>query len=252
MEARSTGNAIKVRYGKVLLSGSCASGKTSFFRLLMKKKFEDQYKSTGLADAHRVIFTTKAYIQPSTSGENVEFEVLDFESEIAQLRSYVHTKINNAASLSTVPDTAHKTSESAVEATTTSELITEIETVIADNSETEQTPEEATKKIECTDKIWDILTFVDTGGQPEYISMLPAVNNSVMLTFVVHKMEGGVASLDSPVTVVHSGDHCFKPYSLGYSNLDLIKTLISFTDNVFLQKKPSLTTFVCSLKTSLD
>ena len=245
MEARKTASAIKVRYGKVILSGSCASGKTSFFRLIMKKKFEDQYKSTGLADAHRVIFTTKAYIQPSTSGENVEFEVLDFDCEITQLRSYVHTKVNNAASLSTVPDTAHEPTESAVEATTTSQSITEIETVIADNSETEQIPKEATKNNESKEKIWDILTFVDTGGQPEYISMLPAVNNSVMLTFVVHKMEGGVRSLDNPVTVTHSGDHCFKPYSLGYSNLDLIKTLISFTNNIFLHKKPFLDEVCC-------
>ena len=75
--------------------------------------------------------------------------------------------------------------------------------------------------------------------------MLPAVNSSVMLTFVVHKMEGGIASLDSPVTVVHSGDHYFKPYSLGYSNLDLIKTLISFTNNVFLQKNPFLDEVCC-------
>ena len=52
LEARRSGNAIKVRYGKVLLSGSCATGKTSLFRLLMKKKLEDQYKSTPLADAH--------------------------------------------------------------------------------------------------------------------------------------------------------------------------------------------------------
>ena len=27
------------------------------------------------------------------------------------------------------------------------------------------------------DEVWDILTFMDTGGQPQYISMLPAVNS---------------------------------------------------------------------------
>ena len=70
--------------------------------------------------------------------------------------------------------------------------------------------------------------------------MLPAVNSSVMINFVVHKMEGGVASLHSPVTITHSGKYCFQPYTLGYSNLDLIKTLISFTNNIFLHKKPFL------------
>ena len=216
LEARTKGDAIKVRYGKVLFSGSCATGKTSFFRLLMKKKFKDQYMSTGLADAHRVIFATKVYIRPSTSDEDVEFEVLDFNSEVSQLRSHVRTKVPNTTHVSTLQKT---------------ESMTEIETDIAANLETDQIPEET---------IWDILTFVDTGGQPEYISMLPAVNNSVMMTFVVHKMEGGVANLDSPVTVVHSCEHCFKPYSLGYSNLDLINTLISFTNNIFLHKKPFL------------
>lgn len=242
LKARRTGNAIKVRYGKVLLSGSCYTGKTSFFHLLMKDKSEDQYESTGLADAHRVIFTTKVYVQPSTSDEDVEFAVLDIESEISQLRSHVRTKASNEVSLPIVPSTTHDSTveetESAVEETT-SESITDIENNIAANLETDQIPKQS------TEKIWDILTFVDTGGQPEYISMLPAVNNSVMITFVVHKMKGGVASLHSPVTVTHSGKCCFQPYSLGYSNLDLIKTLISFTNNIFLLKKPFLDEVCC-------
>ena len=127
-----------------------------------------------------------------------------------------------------------------MEATTNSEsIITNIENKIAANLETDQIPKQS------TEKIWDILTFVDTGGQPEYISMLPAVNSSVMITFVVHKMEEGVASLYRPVTVKHSGKCCFQPYSLGYNNLDLIKTLISFTNNIFLLKKPFLDEVCC-------
>ena len=243
LEARRSGNAIKVRYGKVLLSGSCATGKTSFFRLLMKKKLDGQYKSTPLADAHRVIFTTKVHVQPSTSDEDVKFEMLNFKNEIFQLRSRVRTKVNSAVSLSTVPKTAH---ESTVGATANSDSITKIETDIAANLETEQVPKQS------TEKIWDILTFVDTGGQPEYISMLPALNSSVMITFVVHKMEGGVASLHSPVTVTHSGKHSFQPYTLGYSNLDLIKTLISFTNNIFLRKKPFLDGICCKKGNSVS
>ena len=77
----------------------------------MKKKLEDQYKSTPLADAHRAIFTTKVHVQPSTSDEDVEFEMLNFKSEISQLRSRVHTKVNSAH-------------ESTVGATANSDLIT--------------------------------------------------------------------------------------------------------------------------------
>ena len=37
----------------------------------------------------------------------------------------------------------------------------------------------------------DILTFMDTGGQPQFISMLPAVNSFAMITFIIHKMKKG-------------------------------------------------------------
>ena len=127
LEACRSGNAIKVRYGKVLLSGSCATGKTSFFHLLLKKKLEDQYKSTSLADAYRVIFTTKVHVQPSTSDEDVEFEMLNFKSEISQLRSRVCTKVNSAVSLPTIPKTTH---ESTVGATANSDSITKIELTV--------------------------------------------------------------------------------------------------------------------------
>ena len=230
LEARIKGATIKVRFGKVLVTGSCATGKTSLFCLLMKQKLEERYKSTGLADAHRITFATKVHVQPSTSDEDLEFEALNINSEISQLKSHVHTK----AVSSCLP-----TDENTVGATITSDSITEIEADIAAGSDIDQTPKQS------TEKIWDILTFVDTGGQPEYISMLPAVNSSVMITFVVHKMEGGVASLNRPVTVKHSNKCCFQPYSLGYSNLDLIKTLISFTNNIFLLKKPFLDKVCC-------
>ena len=233
LEARKTGDVIKVRYGKVLFSGSCGFGKTSFFRLLMKQQFDDKYTSTGLADAHRVIFSTKIYVQPSSS-DDVEFQVLDFEKEISQLTSHVHAKAVSV--LLTIPNTEHESSGPAV---VNSESITEIENDIAINVDTNLIPKQS------SEKIWDILTFVDTGGQPEYISMLPAVNSSVMLTFVVHKMEGGVSSLYNPVTVTHSGECHVKPYPLGYSNLDLIKTLMSFTNNIFLRKKPFLDKVCC-------
>ena len=254
LEARTTGKTIKVRYGKVLFSGSCGSGKTNFFRLLMKKKYEDQYMSTGLADPHRVVFTTKVHIQPSTSDEDVEFKILNFESEVAQLRSHISTKVKSTPPLPTntqqegagnlkssnkIGNDKQATGKQATgkQVTGNPKSITKIENDIAMNSEVDQILEQS------LEEIWDILTFVDAGGQPEYISMLPAVNNSVMVTFVVHRMEGGVASLYNPVTVTHSGN--FQSYPLGYSNLDLIKSLMSFSNNMFLRKRPFLDDVCC-------
>ena len=95
------------------------------------------------------------------------------------------------------------------------------------------------------DKVWDILTFMDTGGQPQYISMLPAVNSFAMITFIVHKMTGGRKSLDDKFMVQHGnkkGEHSFTPYEHECTYLQLIKTLMSyasvkfFPDNSFLNE----------------
>ena len=227
VEAREKGDTIRVRYGKVLFSGSSAAGKTSFFRLLMKESLDDQYKSTGLADPKRVI--TKVYLH---SNENIEFKELDFETEISQLTSHLDTKISSTAPYET---------KDTMSIAANSELITEIESNMAVKSEIHLSSNSGIHHIskKSSEKIWDILTFVDTGGQPEYINMLPAVNSCVMITFVVHKMKGGVKTLNNPVTVIHSDKHG-ESYSLGYTNLDLIKTLMSFTNNNLLRKKPFL------------
>ena len=65
-----------------------------------------------------------------------------------------------------------------------------------------------------------------------------------MVTFVVHKMEGGPESLSNQVMVVHRnelGEDSFKPYSTEQTNLELIKALMSFTNNnIFSESKPFL------------
>ena len=55
--------------------------------------------------------------------------------------------------------------------------------------------------------VWDILTFMDTGGQPQFISMLPAVNSFAMITFIVHKLQtGGLNSLNETVKVQYGNE----------------------------------------------
>ena len=75
-------------------------------------------------------------------------------------------------------------------------------------------------------KVLNIITLLDTGGQPEYIHLLPTVNIHPMVTFVVHDLS---KSLDDQVLVEFSehGKLVFEPYHLKYSNLDLIKFLMS-------------------------
>ena len=83
--------------------------------------------------------------------------------------------------------------------------------------------------------VWDIITFMDTGGQPQFISMLPAVNSFAMITFIVHKIEKGGQSLKKTVKVQYGnkkGKISYKPHPHKYTYLQLIETLISYSSNI--------------------
>ena len=77
-----------------------------------------------------------------------------------------------------------------------------------------------------SDKVLNIITLLDTGGQPEYIHLLPTINVNPTVTFVVHNLS---KSLDDQVLVEYSqhGKHLFQPYHLSYTNIDMIKFLMS-------------------------
>jgi len=83
-------------------------------------------------------------------------------------------------------------------------------------------------------EVLNIITLLDTGGQPEYIHLLPTVNIHPMVNFVVHDLS---KSLEDQVLVEYSehGEHVFEPYHLRYSNFDMIKFLMS-TINDSLEK----------------
>ena len=74
--------------------------------------------------------------------------------------------------------------------------------------------------------VLNIITLLDTGGQPEYIHLLPTVNVHPMITFVVHDLS---KPLEDQVLVEFSehGKLIFKPYHLKYSNFDIIKFLMT-------------------------
>ena len=72
------------------------------------------------------------------------------------------------------------------------------------------------------------ITVIDSGGQPEYVHMLPAINNSPTINFVVLDM---TKNLDDPVIVQYKSKHNknFIDYPLHYSNLDMVGLLMSLT-----------------------
>ena len=78
--------------------------------------------------------------------------------------------------------------------------------------------------------VWDIINFLDTGGQPEFVNILPVVSSSIALTFIVFNLR---ESLDSLVHVKHNvlGEPSFVPYQLDCTNLEFIKRLMVSSEN---------------------
>ena len=229
IKARKQNKTIKVRYGRVLFSGSSGAGKTSFFKLLMNRKCNAQHISTGLVKSEQVIAAVKVDIH--TKDQCVEFNELDIKTEILKLQGILNkmaSKLPNSDSelpkSKGIRDKKYKLSD--------------VEVILATESKSkiEDTCETKTKKV---DEI-NLFTFMDTGGQPQFISMIPAVNSSALVTFIVHNLNN---NLNDEVTVSHGnkyGKQTFLPYTIGCTNLELIKSLISFANNIFLRKKPFL------------
>ena len=276
IEARKNNKTVKVRYGRVLFSGSSGAGKTSFYKLLMNRDRSKQHISTGLAESEQVIAVIKVDVH--SHDEHVVLYELDIEKEISKLKLLLkslatdnQSKLNATASdkpikekissdkpikdkissdkpikdkISATQNIPYEHFEKEVKmANTYSEepTLCDVEFQLAEEIASHDIVNtKFTSKTEAEDEIMNVFTFMDTGGQPQFISMIPAVNSSAMVTFVVHNV---AKSLDDKVTVTHgdhSGKQTFYPYTIGCTNSDLIKSLISFSNNSMLRKQPFL------------
>ena len=92
-----------------------------------------------------------------------------------------------------------------------------------------------------------LITVIDSGGQPEYIHMLPAINNWPTINFVVLDM---TKNLDDPVMVQYESKHnkqSITDYPLQYSNLKMIGLLMSLTNDSLEQPTEETPTRIRSL-----
>ena len=221
-KARKDGCTIKVRYGKILLCGANGAGKTNFLNLLLNEKFNSKHISTEVAKPHQATIVVKP--QMIKHHDEVAFKIMNTDDEIDHLMLCLPEKCTKPSTKETT-DTDHSCEHSSI-ATQAEDRSrhTIVEDIIgsklSDNA-TKQPP----------DEIWDIFTFIDTGGLPQFISMLPVVNISAMITFIVYKMtKDGKAGLDQKFEVIHGnkkGKNSFKKYFYDFTYLQLIKTLIS-------------------------
>ena len=74
---------------------------------------------------------------------------------------------------------------------------------------------------------WDLFTLLDTGGQPEFINMLPAINSSTAITFVVLNMSKGKECLKNSVIAQYECEgYNYDKCESKYTNIDLLKCLL--------------------------
>ena len=210
-KAKDSGLTLKLHFTTIAFTGSSAAGKTSFSKLLNQKKFTADHHSTNVAESKQVVYTAGVV----GSGVESQWIELSHETMLEQLGKY----LKNHAEFS-YQDTGAYAIKCQVE--------DEIPFSFGETSS--------------LGDVWKMVNFLDTGGQPEFINLFPAISSSIVLTFIILSMCGGVKSLDEPVKVIHSkhGKQSYEPYHLHYTNLDLIKLLMAFSKDSSLKIKPPL------------
>ena len=216
----------------MLFCGSSGAGKTNFINLLLCKDFVDDHISTGPTESHQLL--AKQVIIKGKS----RFEDFNYTEQIACLKRCLHDKkyeiVNNSKKMVEIEQDNPASSPFGLsESLNKSELGSPSDIATITTSSESNNMLAAVKELassadiqpEEAPDVWDMLTFLDTGGQPEYIAMLPAVNSSAMITFILHSMEGGVDRLiNGDVTVIQDGK---QREVLNYKYLNLLKMLFS-------------------------
>ena len=248
-KAKRDHGTIPVRFLKIIVAGSGAAGKTNFINLLMQKKFKLDHHSTSVVHTNHAVSFRMATFQESTTDDEVTWVELDSELEIGFLQSVLLPKplLKPKLPMSSTGIVTTTAPSSSTEAPVTSQYqlktpkkqqsilkrftglfvnpikdsnLSTVDSILNTKSSQSGAP------IYETCNVLNIITVLDTGGQPEYIHLLPTININPTVTFVVHNLS---KSLNDQVLVEYSqhGKRMFTPYHLSYSNLDMIKFLMS-------------------------
>ena len=262
-QAKANNETLKVSYTTVLFSGSSGVGKTTLLNKLNKENLNIHHHSTGVAKSKHSICIKTSLITQSTEG--LQWTNLDYDTMINYLNKHLynlkfpslslttsssppkeimpsdldntmHTSMMNSItdsspkyiSLSTAREESAIKRNKEIKVDTIKEDLVAVDIAKADSSKTPSLGD-----------VWDIVNFLDTGGQPEFVNILPAVSSSIALTFIVFNLS---KNLDSLVHVQHSinGELSFKPYYLDCTNLEFIKQLIVSSENININSTPLL------------
>ena len=251
-EAKQQGATMKVRHAKILFCGASGAGKTSFCHLLKNIPLDKERNSTGLGDSQQIMISQKATMKKNEWTElNPAEEINQLKLRLkyhkltepktfyAQAPADTFTKSSEVQTVSNslVQYKSDKQEKNAMKISHVNKKIPEVEKCLTSNFYNVEQPDVDSKEVP---EIWDILTLLDTGGQPQFINMLPAVNSSATSTFVVLNMAGGSKILKERIQVHHyrNGVRSYEPYPLNYTNEDLIKCLIALLKDSIVKDVP--------------
>ena len=251
-QAKANNETLKVSYTTVLFSGSSGVGKTTLLKKLNKEDLNRRHHSTGVAKSkHTICIKTTTVIKTT---EGLQWENLDYNSIISHLNKHLHNLRFPPSTTSSLPEENTSSPQESLssdlnEATFNPQILSLSSTSalenVTDTTTSESVITKSTAKVDLAavdiakanlsntqllGEVWDIINFLDTGGQPEFVNILPAVSSSIALTIIVFNLS---KSLDSLVHVQHNvnGDPLFEPYDLDCTNLEFIKRLMVSSEN---------------------
>ena len=248
-KAKANKETLKVSYTTVLFTGSSGVGKTTLLNKLNKQQLNRHHHSTGVVESKHTICVKTTAVVKSTGG--LQWIDLDYESMISHLNKHLHSlnfpssppatstpeksvpnnmdkQIDNVSPTSSLTDDTTNTTRN--EYTIKAKRIKlDLHTAKADEVAIDIATADSSNAPLLGD-VWDIINFLDTGGQPEFVNILPAVSSSIALTFIIFNLSEG---LDSLVHVKHNvrGEPSFEPYHLDCTNLEYIKRLMVSSEN---------------------
>ena len=236
-EAKKNNKVVKFKHMKILLSGSSAAGKSSFCRLLFRQKFSNLYDSTDVMEATQCMPVTNknAVAVQSFSmlkqGDEVMWLKLDPKNQLRHFKSLLSHMFPQHSSASSEPVQDQK-----YNSLPNTQQHEEYSSVVSGGAPSDHMHKEYTaveqkiikssvlpNALELYDTV-KLITIIDSGGQPEYIMLLPAINSIPTINFIVHNL---TKKLEDPVLVRYKkGQEEAPEYLLDYSNFDMIQLLM--------------------------
>ena len=180
-QAKANNETLKISYTTVVFSGSSGVGKTSLFNKLNKEKLNKQHHSTGIAKSKHTICVKTAAVVKSTQG--LHWIDLDHDSVIKHLNKHLQSlkfpsakpsalqlqkctdQRNHRSQIPSISTEISLSENSTLKSISSVEISKELEIDIA-GADSSTTPS--------LGDVWDIINFLDTGGQPEFVNILPS------------------------------------------------------------------------------